>query len=227
MSSYSGAAGSSQHPATLILCHEQDLLDFDVDVHTATPSAINQAYRKTTLQVHPDKGGTADEFRLLKNKCAELLRCFQVFQTYKRKHPDILFADCVERKSSSHWRSHPSGSAPTSSPPETAPPWHVSTILQDTLPTIAEALSWLPDDFLEVSKTTLVQTLRLLQPGKVYTAKLRGVVQPASHPTFHGTGWAGFKAIILERKLKPSYGAWPYESTKNMGSRYLLYTLRQ
>ena len=154
----SGAACGTSPSAVPILCHERDLLDFGVDVDTATASAINRAYRRKALEAHPDKGGGADEFRRLKSKSEELQRCFKVFETYKRKHPDIVFADCVERERSSQRRSHLGASAPTAArsepllPPVTAPPWHVATILQATLPNIAEALDWLRDDMLEVGK---------------------------------------------------------------------------
>mgnify|MGYP001366174274 CR=1 FL=1 len=106
MSSSSGAARGASPPASPILCHER-LLDFGVDVETATASVINRAYRRKALEAHPDKGGGADEFRRLKSKCEELQRCFQVFETYKRKHLHILFADCAEREGSSQRPDHP------------------------------------------------------------------------------------------------------------------------
>ena len=93
-------AGNSggQHSAALSLCDQSDLLYFDLDIDTATASLVNKAYRKKAMKVHPDKGGDAAEFRELKEKCDELLRCFQAFAQLQNEHPDISFAQCVRQK---------------------------------------------------------------------------------------------------------------------------------
>ena len=160
-------AGNSggQHSAALSLCDQSDLLYFDLDIDTATASLVNKAYRKKAMKVHPDTA----EFRELKEKYNALLCCFQAFAQLQNEHSDISFAQCVRLNAETKKKKQVF---------DTAPPWHVDAILRTKLVSIFEALEWLPDDMLELSRKSLATKLLELQPGDHYTVKIRNVSQP-------------------------------------------------
>ena len=89
---------------------------------------------------------------------------------------------------------------------ETTPAWNVRNILQNSLPTIEEAMRDVVS-YLDCAPEAVHAALRRLQVGCDRTFLICGVEQPAANARrYHGTSWLGFKEI-LKHGIRPVYGA--------------------
>ena len=121
-----------------------------------------------------------------------------MFRLLQLAHPGLTMASVT--------RQGPSGGQHPAAAPETASPWNVKDILQESMPTIEQATRDVVS-YLDTAPQTLHAALRTLQVGCDCTFRISGVEQPAANARrYHGTSWLGFKGI-LKRGFLPVYGA--------------------
>ena len=163
-----------------------DLLYFGLNVYTADEAILRKKYLRAATDRHNLRNGDANLTYLFE----KLMRAFKMFRLMQLAHPGLTMASVT--------RQGPSGGQHPVAAPETASPWNVQDILQESMPTIVQATRDVVS-YLDTAPQTLHAALRTLQVGCERTFLICGVEQPAANARrYHGTSWLGFKGILKD-----------------------------
>ena len=132
----------------------------------ANEAILRKKYLRAAVDMHNLRNVDANLTYLFE----KLMRAFKMFRLMQLEHPGLTMASVT--------RQGPSAGQHPAAAPETASPWNVQDILQESMPTIVQATRDVVS-YLDTAPQTLHAALRTLQVGCDCTFRISDVEQPA------------------------------------------------